>query len=111
MADATIRRTVQIKFRLPPGDVGNLLGMMQAGVPFYEMMSKARVRILRNVDDPSQFVHQIEYDAPAALELNRHSIASDTTVQAYLQACRMFLPGAFEAEVFEDVTAVTASGD
>jgi hypothetical protein len=62
-----------------------------------------RITLLQNADDPGRFVQTIEYDTPAALEVNRQQIASDPRVQAYLQGMRMLVPGGVEVEVYRDV--------
>jgi hypothetical protein len=109
MADqiSTVRRTLHLRLRAPGVDPSQLLSLMKAAIPFYEAMGGHRIRVLRNVDDPSRFLQEIEYDTPAALELNRQRIASDPTMQAYLQTWRMLLAGAVEIDVYEDVTEIT----
>jgi hypothetical protein len=69
----------------------------------YQMFTDAKVRLLQNVDDPSRFVQEIEYDAPESLELNRQQLASDPRVQTYIQAWRSMFPGAVEIDVFKVV--------
>ena len=59
---------------------------------------------MQNVDDPAQFVIEIEYEANAALELNRQKVSSDPMVRSFLQGWRMVLAGNAEMDVFEDVT-------
>ena len=112
MADggSGVRRTVQIRFRMPNGPADQLLSMMRAGIPLLESFAGARVRILRNVDDPTQIVQVIEYEVPAAIELNRQSVASDPMVQGYLQGWRSLSMGAFEVDVYQDVTVQTPDG-
>jgi hypothetical protein len=66
-------------------------------------MIGGRVRLFRNVDDPSQFVQVIEYDTPRDFELNRQKLAGDPRMQTYLQGWRALFPGTFEIDVFEDV--------
>jgi hypothetical protein len=100
-----LRRTVHIRFRLPPGQSDQLLSLMRAGIPFVENFGRAQVRILRNVDDPNAFVQTIEYEIAEAIELNRQSVASDPMVQGYLQGWRSLLMGAVEIDVYQDVTA------
>jgi hypothetical protein len=56
------------------------------------------------VDDPARFVHEIEYDAPEFLELNRQRVAGDPRVQAYLQAWRSFVPGSIEIDVYQEAS-------
>ena len=80
-----------------------MIAMIKSAAPLYQMFGDAQVRLLQNVDDPSRFLQEIEYDAPEALELNRQQIASDPRVQAYLQAWRSMFPGAIEIEVYKVV--------
>jgi hypothetical protein len=99
----TVRRTVQFKFTLPNADSGHLASLVKAATPFYEAFGGRRVRLLQNVDDPARFMHEIEYDAPEFLELNRQRVASDHRVQAYLQTWRSLLPGSVEIDVYHEV--------
>jgi hypothetical protein len=104
MADGatTVRRTVQFKFTLPNADAKHLLSMVKAGGAFMEAFG-GRVRLLQNVDDPARYVHEVEYDAPAAIETNRQRIASDPRVQAYLHTWRAVLGGSVEVDVYQEV--------
>ena len=105
MADdaATVRRIVQIKVRMPTGDVSQLLSLMRTAIPFFQAFGGATVRLLKNVDDPAAFVQMIEYETHGALELNRHRVASDPMMQGYLQTWRTLTMGAVEVDVYEDV--------
>jgi len=102
-ADATVRRVLHLRFTLPAGDSSQLVAMIKAAAPFYQMFGNAQVRLLRNVDDPAKFIQEIEYQAHEDWELNRQRIASDARMQAYLQTWRTMFPGALEIDVFEDV--------
>jgi len=98
--DKTIRRTLHFKFTLP-GASEQMIAMMKSAAPLYQMFGDAQVRLLQNVDDPSRFLQEIEYEAPEAIEMNRQQLASDPRVQAYLQAWKAMFPGAIEIEVFK----------
>jgi hypothetical protein len=98
----TIRRTVQFKFTLPAANSGHLVSLLKSAAPFYEAFGGRRVRLLQNVDDPSRFIHEIEYDTHEVIELNRQRVASDPRVQAYLQTWRSLLPGGVEIDVYQD---------
>lgn len=100
--DAKIRRTLHFRFTLP-GASEQMIAMIKSAAPLYQMFGEAKVRLLQNVDDPGRFLQEIEYDAPAAMEVNRQQLASDTRVQAYLQAWRTMVPGAIEMEVFKEL--------
>jgi hypothetical protein len=99
--DPKVRRTLHFKFTLP-GASEQMIAMMKSAAPLYQMFGDAKVRLLQNVDDPSRFLQEIEYDAPEAMELNRQQIAGDPRVQAYLQAWRAMFPGAIEIDVYKD---------
>ena len=98
----TVRRTVQFKFTLPAGSSGQLASMVKAAAPFYEAVGGWRVRLLQNVDDPARFIHEIEYETPELMELNRQRVASDPRVQAYLATWRALFPGAIEIDVYQE---------
>jgi hypothetical protein len=99
----TVRRTLQLRFTLPAANSEQLVAMIKAAAPFYQMFGNAKARLLQNVDDPSKFVQEIEYEANEALELNRQRLASDVRMQTYLQAWRTMLPGAPEIDVYQEV--------
>jgi hypothetical protein len=99
--EAKIRRTLHFKFTLP-GASDQLIAMIKSAAPLYQMFGNATVRLLQNVDDPTRFLQEIEYDAPEAVELNRQKLASNPSVQAYIQAWRALLPGAVEIDVYRD---------
>ena len=99
--DAKIRRTLHFRFTLP-GASEQMIAMIKSAAPLYSMFGDAKVRLLQNVDDPSRFLQEIEYDAPEGLELNRQKLASDPRVQTYMQAWRAMFPGAIEIDVFQE---------
>jgi hypothetical protein len=96
-----IRRTLHFKFALP-GASDHLIAMIKSAAPLYQMFGEATVRLLQNVDDPTRFLQEIEYDAPESVEVNRQRLAGDPRVQAYMQAWRAMMPGAIEIEVYKD---------
>ena len=100
--DEKIRRTLHFKFTLP-GANEQLIAMIKSAAPLYQMFGDATVRLLQNVDDPTRFLQEIEYDAPGTVEMNRQKLASDPRVQGYIQAWRAMLPGAIEIDVYKDV--------
>jgi len=97
--DKTIRRTLHFKFTLPAASE-QMIAMIKSAAPLYQMFGDAQVRLLQNVDDPSRFLQEIEYDAPETLELNRQQLAADPRVQAYLQAWRAMFPGGVDIDVY-----------
>src|ERR1700756_892141 len=98
-----LRRFLHVKFKMPTADSAKILPIVKAAIPAYEGMIGGRVRMFRNVDDPSQFVQVIEYAIPRDFELTRQQIAADPRIQTCLQGWRALFPGAFEIDVFEDV--------
>jgi hypothetical protein len=97
-------RVLFIKIRTPSPDATALLAtMMKGALPLYQSFGDAKVRMLRNVDDQTQFLQVIEYQTDKAIELNRHQLASDPLVQKYLQGWRALFPGAVEMDVYEDL--------
>ncbi len=98
-----VRRVLRLRIRAL-GDPIQFLALMKSATPFYQALGGKRFRFLRNVDDPAQFLVEIEYEAHAALELNRQKVASDPMVRTFLQGWRAMLAGSAEFEVYEDVT-------
>lgn len=102
-SDQTVRRTLQFRITLPGADPEQVAALVRSAGQFYRMFGNMRMRLLQNVDDPTKFVQEIEYDAPEAIELNRQKIASDPALQAYLQAWRTMFPGAVEVDVYREL--------
>ena len=105
MADGpnSVTRFLHVKFRAPTADTTQLLPLMKAALPMLEALG-ARVRLMRNADDHSQFVQIIEYQTDPTLEASRQKVASDPMLRNYLQVWRTVLPGPAEMDVYEDVT-------
>jgi hypothetical protein len=101
--DGNVRRVLQLRIRAL-GDPGQFLALMKSATPFYQALGGRRFRFLRNVDDPALFLVEIEYEAHAALELNRQKVASDPMVRSFLQGWRTMLAGSAEFDVYEDVS-------
>ena len=99
--DPKIPRTLHFRFTLP-GASEQMIAMIKSSAPLYQMFGEAKVRLLQNVDDPSRFLQEIEYQAPEMLELNRQQIAGDPRLQAYLQAWRAMFPGTIEIDVYKE---------
>jgi hypothetical protein len=95
---------MHVRIKTPGMDAGQLMALAKAAIPFYEAFGGARIRLLRNVDDPSQFMQVVEYETDAGLELNRQKIASDPMMRTYLESWRMVLRAAPEIDVYEDMT-------
>lgn len=98
-----VERVLQIKMRAL-GDPGQVLALIRSAAPFYRTIGGADFRVLQNVDDRAQILVEIEYAAHAALELNRHKVASDPMVRSFLQGWRAILAGSADMDVYEDVT-------
>ncbi|HLH97452.1 MAG TPA: hypothetical protein VKW08_20275 [Xanthobacteraceae bacterium] len=101
--DETLQRVLQLRIRVI-GEPKQFLALMKSATPFYQALGGRRFRFLRNVDEPTQLLVEIEYEAHAGLELNRQKVASDPMVRTFLQGWRAMLAGSAEVEVYEDVT-------
>jgi hypothetical protein len=100
-----VDRILVIKIKLPTADAINSLSMMmKSAAPFYSAFGDAQVRLLRNVDNPSEVIQIVEYEAEHAVELNRQKLASDPMARNFVQAWRMLFPGGVEMDVYEDIT-------
>ena len=80
-ADRKVRRTLHLRFTATGADPDQLLAMMRAAAPFYQMFGNATFRLLHNADDPAKFIQVIEYETPKSLEANRQTVASDMRLQ------------------------------
>jgi len=100
-----VSRILVMKIKLPTAEaIKSLSMMMKSATPFYPAFGDAKVRLLRNVDAPSEVIQIIEYEAEQAVELNRQKVASDPMARNFVQAWRMLFPGGVEIDVYEDVT-------
>ena len=105
MADAPekVKRVLHVKMRAL-GEPKQILALIQSATPFYRAFGAAGFRILQNVDDPAQFVIEIEYEANAAMEMNRQKVSSDPMIRTFLTGWRAMLAGAADIDVYQDVT-------
>jgi len=102
---AKANRILHVKIRTPSPDAAKLVAsMMKNAAPMYQAFGDVRIRLLRNVDDQTQFLQVIDYQADQAIEQNRQKLASDPITQNIAQAWRALFPGAIEVDVYEDVT-------
>lgn len=100
-----VRRILLTKIKLPaPEAIGSLSMMMHSAKPFVAAMGNPEMRLLRNVDDPTELVQIVEYDAEHAVELNRQKLASDPMTRNFVQAWRTLFPGGVTMDVYEDVS-------
>jgi hypothetical protein len=101
---AKVKRTLLLRLKAPTPDAAKVLGsMMQNTAAMYQTFGDAKVRLLRNADDQTQFLQIIEFQADVAVERSRQKMASDPTMQNFLQAWRVMFPGAADALVYEEV--------
>jgi hypothetical protein len=99
-----VRRVLQIRMRTL-GEPAQVLALIRSAAPLYQSMGGTGFRVLQNVDEPTQLLAEIEYEAHAALELNRHKLATDPMMRTFLQSWRAILQGSADVDVYEDVTA------
>lgn len=102
-AEGRVKRVLHMKIRAL-GDPRQVLSLMMSATPFYRSFGGTDFRFLQNVDDPAKFLIEIEYEADAAVELNRHKVASDPMVRGFLEGWRALLAGSAEMDVYDDVT-------
>jgi hypothetical protein len=98
-----IARVLQLRFTVPAGEPETFVSLIKATEPYYELFGGRQVRLLQNVDQPSQFIQIIDYEIDQTLETSRQQIASDPRLQAFLQVWRSMFPGTVEFDVFREV--------
>lgn len=101
--DSNVKRILHIRMRAI-GDPAQVVTLVRSAAPFYRTLGASGFRLLQNVDDPAQLIVEIEYESDAALELNRHKVASDPMVRTFLQGWRAALAGAADMDVYLDVS-------
>jgi hypothetical protein len=103
-SETKVVRTLQFKFTLPAAaDPAQFLTFVRATAPYYELFGGRQVRLLQNVDSPSQFIQLVDYEIDQSFETSRQQIASDPRLQAFLQSWRQMFPGTVEVDVFREV--------
>jgi hypothetical protein len=102
-SDRKVVRTLQFRFTLPTADPTQFLTFIKATAPYYELFGGRQVRLLQNVDSPSQFIQIVDYEIDRSFETSRQQIASDPRLQAFLQSWRRMFPGTVEVDVFREV--------
>jgi hypothetical protein len=98
-----VRRVLHMKLRAV-GDPQQMLALLQGATPFYRAFGTSQVRILKNVDDPAQFLVEFVYEADAGLELNRQKVASDPMLRSFLTGWKQMLAGSADMDVYEDMS-------
>jgi hypothetical protein len=98
-----VRRTLQLRFTLPTSDPAQFASLIKATEPYYELFGGKQVRLLQNVDQPSQFIQIIDYEVAETFETSRQQLAGDRRLQVFLQAWRSMFPGNVEVDVFREV--------
>ena len=102
-AEKRVKRVLHMKIRAL-GEPHQVLALMKSATPFYRSFGGAQFRFLQNVDDPARFLIEIEYEADAAIELNRQKVASDPMIRTFLEGWRQLLACSAEMDVYDDVT-------
>ena len=101
--ESKLTRTLQLKFTLPTADPTQLLAFIKAAAPYYELFGGRQVRLLQNVDNPAEFIQLLDYEVSESFETSRQQIASDPSLQAFLQGWRQMFRGSVEVDVFREM--------
>jgi hypothetical protein len=97
-----VRRVLQLKFTVPSAEPAKFAAFIKAAEPYYEFFGGRQMRLLQNVDQPSQFIQLMDYQIDETLESSRKQIAGDPRLQAFLQAWRTMFPGTVEIDIFQE---------
>ncbi len=81
-----------------------LFSFLKSAIPFYESSGDVRIRLLRQVDDPTRFIEVIEYDSLEAFNKDQQRVDNDPQMRSNLQTWRSLLEERIEVETYEDVT-------
>ena len=98
-----VRRILQLKFTLPAAEPSALIAVINATRPYYELFGGKEMRLLQNVDQPTQFIQIIDYDIDESFETSRQQFAGDPRLRAFLQAWRTMFPGTVEIDIFREI--------
>jgi hypothetical protein len=98
-----VRRVLQLKFTVPSTEPSRFAAFIKAAEPYYGLFGGRQMRLLQNVDQPSQFIQVIDYEVDETVESSRKQFAGDPRLQAFLQAWRTMFPGTVEIDIFEEI--------
>ncbi|GIK49122.1 MAG: antibiotic biosynthesis monooxygenase [Hyphomonadaceae bacterium] len=98
------KRTIHLRIKPRTGDHQELGAFLRNAVPYYEALPGVRVRLLRSLDDPSQYVEVVEYETVAAFNADEKRMAIDPRMQAFLRDWRATLAQDVIVETYEDVS-------
>jgi hypothetical protein len=98
-----VRRILRLKFTLPAAEPSALIAVINATRPYYELFGGKAMRLLQNVDQPTQFIQVIDYDVDESFETSRQQLAGDPQLRTFLQAWRTMFPGIVEVDIFREV--------
>jgi hypothetical protein len=101
--DQKVLRTLQLRFTLPTTEPNQFVSFIKAAEPYYELFGGREVRLLQNVDQPSQFIQLVDYEINETFETSRQQIAGDPRLQTFLQAWRQIFPGTVEIDIFREI--------
>lgn len=95
---------IHLRGLVAQGRWDEFVSFMSTAIPFYEGPGGIRVRLLRNADDPDEFIEVIEYETEQVYAADQRRVESDTAMIAKLEEWRQLLAGPVQVDTFRDVT-------
>ena len=95
---------LHLRIRLKAPHPDSLMSFLRQAVPLYEAPGGIRIRLLRNRNDPQEYIEIVEYNSRKAYEDDQHRVEHDPRMKKLLQEWRSLLAGDVKVETYEDMT-------
>jgi hypothetical protein len=84
---------------------------LREAISYYEAPGHIRIRLLRNVEEPSKLIEVVEYSDSEAYERDAVRIRQSDKMKEYLSRWRELVQGPVVVETYEDLTQEVLQGD
>lgn len=101
----TNRFILHLKITTRDNTLKELFTLLRKAVPYYESLNGVRVRLLRSLRDPCQFIEVIEYDDKEAFDRDQERVNTDAQMKRFLSEWRELLDEKTEVEAYQEITS------
>jgi hypothetical protein len=102
---------IHLALTLPPDKQHELLAFLREAISYYEAPGGIRIRLLRNVEEPSHLIEVVEYLDTPIYEKDAVRIRQADKMKEYLSRWRELVQGPVVVETYEDLTHEVLQGD
>lgn len=94
--------TLMLRFSVAPEHRETLRAFLAKALPYYEQPGGIRVRLLRGVDSPTEFLEMVEYRDREAYERDQLRVQNDPVMKALLAEWRQLHVAPVSVEVYHE---------